>query len=246
MILIDDRQGSKELQAHINAGVNSDLTRLEYGDVAFDGCGPDDTPVLIGVERKAISDLASSIATGRLSGHQLIGLLRCYQYVYIIIDGLWRSNNHSGILEVYRGKGWQPLMFGQRQFMAREITGYINTLTMICNVVVWRVDGIAQAGRWISDLYAWWQKPWDKHKAHLQFHNQPVPRKVRKEINLLPPSKVRLVAKEFSSIGWAKSKAIAERFQTVREFVNATREDFMEIPGIGKILADKIIRELEE
>lgn len=245
MIYIDSRTGSHTLQSHILNEIETDLTYLEYGDVSFMGNGPDG-PVMIGIERKTISDLASSIATGRLSGHQLIGMLNCFDYVYIVVEGVWQANPVTGIIEMYRTRGWQPMQFGVRQFLAKEVTNYLNTLAVICNVLIWHTNNITQTGKWISDLYSWWQKPWDKHTAHLQLHETPVPKRVQKEVVLVGPSRVRLVAKEFPSIGWTRSKAVAERFKSVREFVNATREQLLEVPGIGKTLAERIIKELEE
>ena len=44
-----------------------------------------------------------------------------------------------------------------------------------------------------------------------------------------------------SLVGWEKSSAAASRFKTVLEMVAATEKEWREVPGVGKVLAKKIV-----
>lgn len=240
MIMVDDRTGSKELSPLIPPNIPHTLCRLPFADVAWLGQGPDSQLLPIGVERKAISDLCQSITTGRLSGHQLCGLLDEYWKVYILVEGVWRASPTTGLLEVFRYGKWQPLSIGSRQFMYREVANYLNTLTTVCRVGVWQTGSIEESARWLVDTYQWWQKEWDKHHAHLAFHAPDPPTKV----SLMKPGIVHRVAKEFAGVGWDKGKSIATKYKTVMELAMASEEELREVGGIGKKLAKSIVGEI--
>lgn len=239
MILIDRRTGSKELAAVIAAPFT--VTTLEYGDASFTGNGPTPgLPVFIGIERKTIMDLLSSITSGRLSGHQLIGLLNSYNYTYLLVEGMWRPSP-TGILQRWSGK-WRDVSLGQRRFMYREVANYLNSLTILCGVHVWRTETLSQSGHWITALYGWWQKEWEGHRAHIQHSAAPPP----PSAYLRKPSITHRVAKEFEGVGWDKGKALASHFKSVHSLVNATEAKLRLVPGIGKKLARTITEEVHK
>ncbi|RPI88733.1 MAG: hypothetical protein EHM41_00220 [Chloroflexi bacterium] len=237
MILIDDRKGSRELAPLIKSPTQ--LTRLEYGDFAFIGNGVSGQ-VSVGIERKTIPDLVASITSGRLSGHQLLGLTASYEFVYLLVEGMWRQGP-DGVLEILQGRNWIEFNLGSNRFTAREINNYLNTLRIICNVAVWQTPNIRQSARWISDSYNWWQKDYDKHRAHLAFH-ETAPQ--NNKVVLIAPNLIHRIAKELPDVGWEKGKLIAEKYKTVVELACATEEELMEIPGIGKKIAKHIIQAL--
>src|ERR1035437_1169131 len=69
MILIDKRIGSADLLAPLQAaGFDAQLVELAFGDLAFEGKGPNGTTLNVGVELKRLGDLVSSLRTGRLAG----------------------------------------------------------------------------------------------------------------------------------------------------------------------------------
>lgn len=238
MILIDNRVGSRELAPHISPP--SKLTRLSYADFSFMGNGPDGISS-IGIERKTITDLLSSISSGRLSGHQLIGLLSSYDYVYLLIEGIWKPRDHDGVLEHYRRGGWKPIQLGQRHFISREVSNYVNTLAITCGIKVWFTQSRKQSGRWIGDLWHWWDKDWDKHTAHRQFHVEPP-----NNAMLRKPSIMHRIVKELPSVGWDRAKHIVEVYKSLKDLMGATEKELMEIDGIGKGMAAKIHRALRE
>lgn len=245
MIYIDNRIGSKELQPKIPKHIPTTLTHLDFGDAYFFGNGPNESMVSIGIERKTITDLLQSIITGRLSGHQLLGLLHTYDYVYLLVEGLWQTDLKTGLLVTYKGKKWIPVHLGTRQFTGKEIRNYLNTLTTICGIQCVTASKLSQSGRWISDTYGWWNKKFEKHKSHLAFHIPPLPKKQTKQyVTFESPPFLQRVIKEFSGVGWNKSLALSEKFGSLLEFITASEEELMEIKGIGKGLAKTILKEI--
>lgn len=238
MIYIDDRVGSKDLLPLMPKN-SSVLTRLEYGDSAFLGLGVDNTPVSIGVERKRLNDLLTSMTSGRLSGHQLPGLLSSYDIVYLIVEGLWRACPRSGILEKPNARGWGPVQLGSRTFMAKEIWSYLNTLQILAGVYIWRSGTARATAQWITNLYHWWNsKPVDAHKSHTAPHIA-CAQLVNKKLSL-----VQRVAAELPGVGFGRSKAVANRFGSLLEMVMADEKAWRGIDGIGKTLSKRIVKEI--
>lgn len=237
MILVDYRSGSKEVAPHIH--VPHKIAKLDYGDFSLLGQGPGETIVPVGVERKTVMDLVSSMVDGRLSGHQLHGLLDMYDHVYLVVEGLWRPRQKDGMLERWSRGHWHLLSLGQRRFMARDIGNYLNTLAVVCGIKVWRTDSIAHTGRWLSDLHGWWTKGWEKHQSHMQHYSPPAP-----TVFLRKPKIVQRVAKEFKGVGWDKAGALARVFPTVVDLVLAREGDLRKAAGVGKGLAASIRKEI--
>lgn len=245
MISIDDRVGSRELHPHIPRPTPTTLTRLQYADVCWLGEGDGGQPVSVGVERKRIGDLVNSIDSGRLSGGQLHGLLCAYDYVYVLVEGLWRPSPETGVLQVSRKRGWQDLEYGNQRWMARRIHNYLATLELVCGVRVWRTATIEESGRWLGDCYHWWQKAWVEHRAHLQWHtphwySQPRGCLVR----LQKPSLVERVAREITGMGQRRAEALGRKYGSVLELVMAGEGELREVEGVGKKLAKTIVGEL--
>ncbi len=242
-IYIDSRVGSKELEKYIP--VRSVVTTLQYGDIAFLGNGPNGACRSIGIERKTINDLVSSMTSARLSGHQLIGMLQAYDYVYLLIEGIWRANPSDGLLEIMksvRGKrGFRPVELGKRRFTAREVWNYVNTLAVQGGMFVWHAENIGQSGRWIAALYGWWNKDWESHKSIHRGHTQSPPHAM-----LIKPTLTHRMVKEIPGIGWDKGKAVATSFPTMEKLLAADEKDLARVPGIGKKLAKEIWRSLRE
>lgn len=238
-LFVDDRTGSVELEPLITAP--TEIIRLSSADFAIWGNGPEGM-VTVGIERKAVPDLLQSMESGRFSGHQLPKMLNDYNYVYLMVEGLWRPRSADGLLEVWKRNKWVPYSGGSRRYMARDIGNYLNTLAIICGIHVWRTDNPMHSGQWLSDLYRWWQKPWERHRSHF------------KQFNVIPPPKAMLrkptllhrIVKEFEGIGWDKGKALEGHFGTLSNLLFASEKDIKKVPGIGKKLAARLYRELEE
>lgn len=235
MILVDDRTGAVELAPLL--GSPNIICRLEFGDFAFSGNGPEGI-VDIGIERKGLLDFLQSMTTGRLSGHQMVGLTTNYDWVYLLVEGVWRPDRHTGILQRINRKGrWVAAAQGSRRFMAKDVYNFINTLRVMVNVVTVTTSSKWESAKWLDATHGWWQKEWRKHKSHLQFQKPIV------HAQLVKPNLVTRIASQFDGIGWNKAKKIGNHFKLLEDLLFATREDLMEIEGIGPRIADGIIEQ---
>ena len=237
IILIDDRTGSKELVDLLDDAI---LTTLEYGDVAFGGNGSDGR-LQIGVERKAIGDLIQSISSGRLSGHQLPGLLETYHKVYLIVEGIWRANKKNGTIEVFRHGKFKSL--GESKFTAKRVWGYLTAINASTGVNVLITPDMAETALVIEELHHWWNQPWEKHHSHLMLNKLNPP-----SVYLWPgrPSLIRRIASELPGIGFERVAEVEKAFGTVRRMFDAAEEDWRLLEGIGKVTAKNVWRALHD
>ncbi|MDD4984388.1 MAG: helix-hairpin-helix domain-containing protein [Dehalococcoidales bacterium] len=235
MIQIDNRTGSKELFPLFPRG-SARLTRLEYADLSFMGIG-EDSAVAVGVERKRIGDFINSMATGRLSGHQLRGLLNSYHYVYLVIEGIFRANPSNGMLEVWRRGGWTEYLAGRRQFMAKDIWAYMNTLEIVCGVHCYHCAQPTDTVHYVLALHQWWAKEYEEHRSHLAPNTG-------RDVQLLKATVVRRMAAQLDGVGWERAKAIDQVFGSMEALVRASEGELREVEGIGKKLAASIVNQL--
>lgn len=236
MILIDDRVGSAELAPFVSSPKL--VCRLDYADFAFTGNGPDGG-VEIGIERKGLMDLLQSMVSGRLVGHQLIGMKQNYDWSYLLVEGMWRPDKQTGVLMRFGSRGrWIAATQGARRFMARDIYSFLQSIQILCGVVVIQTANRAETGKWLDSAFGWWQKGWGKHKAHLQWNKPKVYASLQK------PNLVTRMAAQLEGIGWDKARKIGEEFVSVDGFVNGDENDFKEIDGIGPKLAKSIVEQL--
>ena len=229
-LLIDPRAGSIDLVKYVK--VPAEVTTLKFADVSFMGRGPGDAIWSIGIERKKIRDLIGSMESGRLSGHQLIGLTDFYHVVYILVEGIFRVRD--GELEVVSGKNrWMPVGGPRRRrvYSYREVANYLNSLAIMAGVHIWFTQNEQMSGDWIRSTYFWWQKPWEEHRSHLKFQEAPdMPKRMR----FTKPGLVQRVLKEFEGVGWDRAGELAIVFPTMEEVMSAAPEDFVKVPGVGK------------
>ena len=228
MIILDDRTGSVELLQYFPPG-SAKLGRLKFGDASFIGKGMDGIPVMVGAERKTLPDLVSSLESGRFSGHQLPGLLASFNMVYLIVEGMARAR--LGQLEIKQSGVWRPLGISEL-----ALDSFLNTLEVMAGVIVRQTTNAQRTAYLINHLHHWWDKGWDKHKSHLEFYEP------RPTMAVTRPSLVRRVAKELPGIGWSRSGPVAEYFGTVHNMVMADRFRWMQIDGIGKGIAEGVVR----
>jgi ERCC4-type nuclease len=235
MILVDDRTGSVEIAPLLQ---NPVICRLEYADFAWSGNGPNG-PVDVGVERKTLLDLLSSMTTGRLSGHQIIGLTQHYDWVYLLVEGIWKPDKDTGMLQHINRRGkWAPVAQGSRRFMVRDVYNFLNTLQVMCGIVTVTTSNHWETARWLTSCNGWWEKGWSKHKSHLQFQKPIV------HAQLSKPSLVTRMASQLTGVGWDKARKIGSQFPTMEMLMDASEEDLTSVEGIGPRMAERIWEEL--
>jgi ERCC4-type nuclease len=235
MILVDDRVGSADIAGYLRTWrVPCELTRLEFGDAAFIGNGKNG-PVAIGVEVKAVRDALACMTDGRFAGHQLPGLMRTYERIWLILEGYAYPRFSDGVLLSGKPGHRDAAELGARRFMYRDLDNWLTTMEICAGVRLRRTADRMETARVVADIHSWFSKPFDEHKAHLAFHED------GPDVALLTkPSLIRRVAAQLPGIGWGKSMAVAARFGTVESLLAATMEDLMSIPGIGEKLAWEI------
>ena len=147
---------------------------LEFGDFAFCGNGPDGDVLMVGFERKVLTDMVTSMRDGRLSGHQLPGLFNgSYAVVHIIVEGVWRCGK-TGLIETRFGKEWGA--YGSRTrhgkpVMFRELDGYLATMQYKRGVVVAYTGYPDQTAAYVVSRYKWWnEKVWEQHRSDEQIY----------------------------------------------------------------------------
>lgn len=245
MILIDHRRGSKELIPYLKPfGPDVEESVMEFGDIKWVGEGPDG-PVMVGVERKRINDLVQSMRDRRLAGHQLPGLLRDYQYCYLLIEGHWKPGRQGELLTSNNGWKWWP---AKGQVMYREVAGFLSSLSLRAanecgRVLVEKTVDIEESATLLFNLYQMWQKPWAKHTAHKQIY-APVPeRKGKVEWGTISPQLklARAVAAQLPGLD-QKAFKVADHFGTAGRIMRATERQWVDAKvGVGKDGARKIL-----
>lgn len=237
MILIDDRIGSGEIAPYVSAPKM--VCRLEFADFAIDGNGPNG-PVNVGIERKGLDDIIQSMTSGRLAGHQLIGLQENYDFIYVLVEGVWRPDQHSGVLMRTNGRGkWVALTQGSRRFMARDLYAFLQTLSVICGVHVVQTSNRQETGKLLDALHGWWNKKWKDHKSHLQWQEP------KKYASLQKPNLTTRIAAQFEGIGWDKAQKIGAAFG-LSEFIGVRPGQLQKVDGIGPKLEESVRDQIED
>ena len=239
MIFVDPRSGSGDIRDRLTAmNLPAETLMLPSGDVSFLGRGKNGVPQAIGIEVKTINELVTAFETGRFVGKQLPRLVAEYDYIWLVVEGVWRYSDHDGVLEVPRGGGdWTPLGFGSKRYMARDIAAFLFTIQLRGGVSLHLSANRGQTVHWLAALYRWWTvKDFDQHRSHLSFHS-PQPDKAL----FIKPSLKRRMAKELDGVEWIKSEVIAKHFRSVVAMTTANEAEWRKVPGIGKTLAGRIV-----
>lgn len=257
-ILIDDRTGSRQLIEFPPLDKMASLTRMEFGDVAFTGNGPDGDIVSIGIEVKSITDLVGSLDTGRLQATQIPGMLRTYTESWLLIHGSYGPGDTPGPgcqfppLMVRRGMRWEPWTLGKRTFPYSYPAKFLHTLSQ-CGVKLWRVKDDAEAAVWIATLAAWWSEPWSEHtsmrvldRSQKRGRSSGGSNSGTRRASIMQTFDDKTMRRiEFASalpgLGYERAVAAARHFQSPRAMTVATSRQWQEVPGIGKGLAKSIV-----
>lgn len=241
MITIDNRVGSKDLYPLLPPA-KAKLGRLPFADAAFLGNGPNNIPVLVGVELKRIGDAINSMETGRFAGHQLPGLLASYNVVYLVVEGIWREGE-GGLLEVRKGRMWHPMAHGRRQYMVRELENWLTTQEILGGVKIRTTTSPKSTAQLLLHLHNWWtSKDYNDHRSHMALDNS---NDLTHGLLTKPDLKWRL-AKELPGVGWQRGKDMAESFDTPLEMLNASVDRLVEVGGVGKGTAGKVYKALRK
>lgn len=231
MLLVDSRIGSKELTAYLPDG-SYQLTYLDAGDVALLGFGPDGPmtyPIVI--ERKKVYDLLDSFITGRLNS-QLQKMAPNYKQVYLIIEGRFRVNKDTQHILVPNKLNGKTVWRESRTPYA-AIDNYLNTLVDEVHVKLKYSYDLQETAWQVWDIYT--HSNTEKHSSHLKLDTT-------WEVNpFMPASFEKRIAAQLDGIGDIKAGDVASYFSSARDMANAEETTWKDIPGIGKVLAKRIV-----
>ncbi len=239
MINIDPRTGSGELAGLFKQyGVDINVESAAFGDFNFIGSGPNGA-VGVGFERKRMNDFVASMRDKRLAGYQLPGLLKTYDFVYLILEGIWKIGDAGQILVYVRGT-WRDMIAGSRKVTFKEIDHFLSTLTHLCGVNVLYTATPAETVEVVVSRYQWWSKDWDKHGSYIQVYAPYEPpgrsRLMRFNVGLTEKWAAQLYGVD------KKALEIAKYFGTPKKLANGTEEQFKKV--VGKKLAEKIVKQI--
>ena len=238
-ILIDSRVGSKDLVKYFPKHMTQ-ITTLEFADAAFIGYDREKNLIPVGIEVKKFDDLLQCMVDGRFAGHQLPGLRRDYKHVWLIVEGRFKGNPRTGVLEKPTGRGnWVDVHRAGRTIMFRDIISWLTTMTVVGGIHVHRTYNRMETAQVIWGLYQWWDKEFPTHNALHVFNTSGAPSLYGK------PSLLRRLVKELGGIGWGRSAKVAKHFDSVLEMVTATPKEWEKIEGIGKVTAKNVVEELQ-
>jgi len=227
MILLDYREGSKELATELPAG-SYEITYLEAGDAAFLGHGPDGPMTYpIGVERKTVYDLFESFRSGRLNS-QIQKMSGIYKQIYLVVEGKFRLNKHNKRILVPRNREWV-----ESKITYDTIDNYLNTLVDECRVKLKYSHNLQETAWQVFNLYV--HSNTDKHSSHLRLDTT-------WEVNpFMPASFEKRVAAQLDRVGIERAGLAADHFASARDMANATEEEWQQIKGIGPQVAKSIV-----
>lgn len=236
MIIIDSRVGSKELAKLFPSTTPTTVLQLEFGDFAFAGNGKEGA-ILVGIERKTITDLLDCIRSGRLTGHQIPGLMENYGKIYLIVEGRWKSNN--GILEQHVRGQWQEIPRNTIRY--NQLVSFIASCEEFAGIRFIYTPSPESTAQAVEALYWYWQKPYESHSSHLKLKSVDV------ELSpLVRPTMLVKILAQLPGIGAKKARAASKHFRSVYEIATSMPEDWMKIAGIGKTMAEKIVKSIRE
>jgi len=213
---------------------------------------------MVGIEVKEISELVSSLETGRAQS-QIRAMSQDYDVRHLLTYGPYRRGLDGWSLEIWRPAipkrrraGWYLLIHGKKKDGSPRVVHYdylrnwLISPASLCahGFMYWHVDTVEQACEWIGALYHSWQKPWNAHKSmktrdkssgsDARFKkDQREGRFHRATFDTLPMDKglkQRLdCAEVLPSLGYERALAAAKHFSSPHEMYNADVDVWSEI-----------------
>ncbi len=235
MISVDPRIGSGHYVSMLSAlSIPVQKKHMKYGDLAFSGYGPT-APVAVGIEVKKVGDLISSLVTKRLTAHQLPGMQRTYDVIYLAVVGRHRAGE-AGAIETAKFGHWSEhptrLSWGQLQGMLSSIRHCVRSESGQ-GVIVIPFDQDKHFIDWLVHEYAWWQREFASHSSHVGLR---VEKRLQDDSTWIPtaPTLTTQVASLLSGIGDQTAREVGKKFGSVVDLVNASVKEWGTIDGVGK------------
>jgi len=229
----------------------ADVRELICGDINHTGKWIDGEEIWVWGERKKLGDLVTcALDSGRLLRQIQDAHQAGFKFLYLIIEAIYRRDPKTGLLQFRRGKNWVDYHINPKDTKSKtvqysRISGYLNQLRYYLGVHVYHTASVRETALTIMDIYSMFQTSPEEHSSLKQFATSPEP----VASFLQKPSLARRLLKEFSGMGWDRSKAAELSLGTAREVCRVMAENdmarLMEVEGIGKGITSKIESELD-
>lgn len=216
MLLIDERDGSKELLEPLEKlSLPAGLTRLDFGDIAFEGRGIGGKRVMIGIEHKKLEELIGSLRSNRLQGHQLPGMRGAprpmYHFAWLLIEGELLFDKKNRLMKRIGKREFKPIA---GNMTADELFKRLFNMQINAGLMWMFAKDQRHSCKLIQSLYRMWtDQDQDEHTSHLAAYEPPT---------LVPISDKRRTFMTFPGIGQKASLAAERAFGSIRKAVNAS------------------------
>jgi len=256
VIYIANDAGSAELSPLFANKVPHSLIEMKSADFCFAGHGPPDPTghdlITVGIERKTLGDLIASMHSGRLMAKQIPRMLETYEYSYLLVEGSYRCNPGTGLIEEYTKLGWTPPRGGGKKGLSyAAIDHFLTSITLRTPVRLVRTSSYHQTVEAVISLYHYFQTRWDQHGSWKTFHSPGPPMAITSQPRENDSTDgewekwvLRLVAKELPGIGWERSLAVTEVFANARQAIMADPREWQAVKGVGAGIAGRVARAL--
>jgi len=252
MLRVDSRAGSADLLPHFHRiGVPAMLAPMPFGDVAFEMRGPDERPILVGIEVKRVEDLLACIRDGRLSGHQLPGLQQGFEHAILLIEGGMQMGGEEvrpgvrALLTRIFGQ-WREPSHGQA-WAYYDVMSYLHTVQMRTGIQVVQTSDRQATVQWISSLYHWGtSKAWEQHDSCVGLHEGMDDDLRQNQVALIRPTRRMMVAGKLPGIGAKKSYYVARHFPSIYAMIVAPWEKWLIPEQVGEKGARTIVEAIME
>lgn len=244
MIYIDckgdkpDNHPGKDLIAHVNRlGIKCEQSDLQYGDVAFEGNGPNGS-IAIGIERKTLHDMLNCIDDARYNG-QRVGMKQVYTLSVLMLEGHWKPHDPGGILmEGFSGGiSWGYCRYRSQRTMYAKLKRYLISVGLAGVIVDYSRDLFNTAYN-IHEWYHYFQKKWGDHTSMREEPRIAIP-----AMNLRA-SLTRKWATDIEGVGLKLGEQAERIFSTPIKLATADEMQWLRIPGIGVPTAQSIVKQI--
>lgn len=228
-IYVDPRIGSGELAEPLRLrNLPVTVFKLQYGDLQVPIVrGPNDMPLLIGIERKTIFELVTCIGESRYTGSQLPGLRNSYPIVMLFVEGMW-SADRNGHLTIMREREYVPyhwLVKRPRPVEVSTIRHFLFTQRLRARVHIEYPKNPTETVDIVKDLYTYGiSKPWEEHKSHTDWDTE---ESFRDSVQMgTRPGRAAQVFRKLPGVGPEYAIAAEIKFGSVFQGVYSTIEDW--------------------
>lgn len=220
-LFVDTQVGSCDLVEPLRK-LHLDIvpTRLESGDLMFEGRGVKGAPVLVGIEFKKLGELIDAFRSARLQGFQVPRMRETYQQSYLLIEGQPRYTRKGQLCHWQSRRGRRQCEVLPGRMTIGELLRRLAVLHLCTGIVPWFTTSRADTLQVISALYhTWTDVDLDEHKSHLELYVPPTASFIA--------SPAQVTFRTFPDLGMRFSKA-AERYfhKSITRAANASVEEW--------------------